>query len=139
MSCSRELTNWRVVKLFKKKNEVVKPLRFPAGFIVHTEQGYYYVQGNKRLKFISARAADSWHLHVIYCKESDVDVPVKGTLGFRPASVLKDYASHKVYLLEQGKLKQIVEPDFLESIGNPPVIEVNPSEIKYHIERSKNG
>ena len=92
--------------------------RVPSGMIAKTEKGYFYVKGEKRFKFISDRARDSWRLRVIETSElSMFHCKIVGVVGFRDGTLIKDISSGKIYLMVDNKKNQIVDPDDLKFLG----------------------
>lgn len=116
---------------FSKKDSVIDVL-VPSGLIASTEKGFYYVKGNKRFKFVSDRARDSWSLKVVRTTEFAMSsVPVSGLLGFRDGSLLKDVSDGKIYLISDNKRRHIASPDVFLWAGND-IIEVGEKEISIH-------
>lgn len=127
-----------MISLFKKKQtkNTYTPI-VPSGLIAHTEKGYFYVKGNKRFKFISDRAMNSWSLPIVDTKELMMsEYPISGVVGFRDGSLLKDISDGKIYLVSDNKRRHVVEPDILEWI-NTPVIQAGQKEIFVHAEGDK--
>jgi len=129
--------------MFRKKTQQSNytppvPHLYPVGMIVETEHYYFYIKAkDKALRLISARAMESWKSHVIQTSAINFDVPVVGSLGFRPGSVMRNFADGKIYVLNAGSLTLIDDPDTLDSIGNPEIIEVSQEEIDYQERVSK--
>lgn len=127
-----------MISLFKKKQtkNTYTPI-VPSGLIAHTEKGYFYVKGNKRFKFISDRAMNSWSLPIVDTKELMMsEYPISGVIGFRDGSLLKDISDGKIYLVSDNKRRHVVEPDVLEWI-NTPIIQAGQKEIFVHAEGDK--
>lgn len=117
--------------LKKKPSKTFTPV-VPSGLIAHTEKGYFYVKGNKRFKFVSNRARNSWNLPIINTVEAVlVGYPIAGLLGFRDGSLLKDISDGKMYLVSDNKRRHITDPDVLAWL-NCEVIEVGEKEISIH-------
>jgi len=92
--------------------------RVPSGMIAKTEKGYFYVKGEKRFKFISDRARDSWRLRVVETSELAMSYSkIVGIVGFRDGTLIKDISNGKIYLIVDNKRKQIVDPDDLKVLG----------------------
>jgi hypothetical protein len=124
-----------MISLFKKKqtNKTYNPV-VPSGLIAHTEKGYFYIKGNKRFKFVSDRAMNSWSLPIIVTIESKVvNFAMNGTLGFRDGTLVKDISDGKIYLISDNKRRHVVDPDVLEWI-NSDILEVGQKEILVHEE-----
>lgn len=92
--------------------------RVPSGMIAQTEKGYFYVKGEKRFKFISDRARDSWELRNVETSELAMShCKVVGIVGFRDGTLIKDISNGKIYLIVDNKKKQVVDPDDLKVLG----------------------
>jgi hypothetical protein len=127
-----------MISLFKKKqtNKTYNPI-VPSGLIAHTEKGYFYIKGNKRFRFISDRAMNTWNLPIVYTKELMMaNYPISGVLGFRDGSLVKDISDGKIYLISDNKRRHIIEPDVLEWIGSD-IIKAGQKEIFVHAEGDK--
>ena len=125
-----------ILKVFRSQKKIIKvydPV-VPSGLIAHTEKGYFYVKGNKRFRFVSERAMNTWGLPIISTREVIMSkYPVNGVLGFRDGSVVKDISDSKIYLISDSKRRHITEPDVLEWI-NATIIEAAQKEIFVHPE-----
>lgn len=95
---------------------------YPAGTFIHTEKGWYYVfNETKRLPIITDRVLNSWSPPVVVeTQESNpavqklkVGIPLK----FRNGSLLYSHASGRMYLISQGKLRHITNPDVVLALG----------------------
>jgi len=90
----------------------------PGGLIAHTEKGDFLVKGNKRFKFISDRARDSWMLRIVETDELAMqNIKVAGIIGFRDGTIIRDISSHKIYLISEYKKRHITSPDIIKSLG----------------------
>jgi len=90
----------------------------PGGLIARTEKGDFLVKGNKRFKFISARARDSWMLRIVETDELAMqNIKVAGIIGFRDGTLIRDISSHKIYLISEYKKRHITNPDVIKSLG----------------------
>jgi hypothetical protein len=128
----------QMLKLRKQKqtNKTYTPV-VPSGLIASTEKGYYYVKGNKRFKFVSDRAMNSWNLPIVYTKELMMtNHIVSGVVGFRDGALVQDISDGKIYLISDNKRRHVVEPDVLEWI-NVPIIKAGQKEIFVHSEGDK--
>ena len=102
--------------MFKKQINVSP--RIPSGMIAHTEKGYFYVKGEKRFRFVSERARESWNLRTVKTSESAMnDCKVVGVIGFRDGSLIRDISSGKIYLIIDNKKSLITNPDIIKSLG----------------------
>jgi len=122
-------------KIFKKKiqEKTYNPV-VPSGLIACTENGYFYIKGLKKFKFISERAVGSWNLPVVYTSEDKLNgFKLYGTLGFRDGTLIKDISDGKIYLVSDSKRRHIVDPDVLEWL-NADIITASQKEVMIHEE-----
>lgn len=92
--------------------------RVPSGMVAHTEKGYFYIKGEKRFRFISDRARDSWRLHVVPTTEAAMsDCKIVGIVGFRDGTLIRDISTSKYYLIIDSKKCLVVDPDYLRGLG----------------------
>ena len=126
-----------ILKAFQKSP--TKPLQthnpvVPSGLIAHTQNGYYYIKGSKRFKFVSDRAMKSWVLPVIKTTEDKISkFAISGTLGFRDGTLIQDVSDGKIYLISDSKRRHVVEPDVLEWLDSE-IIKAGQKEIFVHAE-----
>lgn len=86
--------------------------------IARTEKGDFYVKGEKRFRFISDRARDSWKLHIVLTSESAMsDCKVVGIVGFRDGTLIRDVTTSKMYVVVDSKKCLVVDPDQLLALG----------------------
>ena len=92
--------------------------RVPSGMIAKTEKGYFYVKGEKRFRFISDRARDSWNLRIVLTSElAMTNIKVVGIVGFRDGTLIRDISNGKIYLIVDNKRSLITDPDDLKLLG----------------------
>ena len=109
----------------------------PSGLIAKTESGHFYIKGNKKFKFISERARDSWHLPIIKTKDSVMsDYKMSGILGFRDGTLVKDISDGKIYLISDAKRRHVIDPDVLQWI-EVKIIKIGQKELFVHLEGEK--
>ena len=112
---------------------------YPPGSFIHTEKGWYYIFNDvKRLPINTRRILDSWNPHRVIETSEDhpavkrlrVGVPLK----FRNGSLLCSQASGRIYLIVQGELRQVTNPDILNALGYQTwdVVTVSLDEINLH-------
>jgi len=86
--------------------------------IAHTEKGYFYLKGEKRFKFISDRARETWKLHAVETSETVMaSIPIVGVVGFRDGTLIKDISTRKIYLIVDNKKSLVTDPDYLFDLG----------------------
>jgi len=92
--------------------------KVPSGMIAKTEKGYFYVKGEKRFRFISDRARNSWGLRIVETSESAMsNKKVVGIVGFRDGTLIRDISNGKIYLIVDNKRSLITDPDDLKFLG----------------------
>lgn len=107
----------------------------PGGLIAKTEKGYFLVKGNKRFKFVSDRARNSWKMKTIETDELAMSgLKVAGVIGFRDGTLIRDISTHKIYLISDYKKRLVVSPDILKSLGfkSKDVLLVSSKEASIH-------
>lgn len=107
--------------MFKKKSSKAKFLRtdFPQGAVVHTESGYYFINGKTKKPIRNKRVLDSWSFPLIIESQdlalrSFITAP---PLGYRDGTLIRDISDGKVYLISRQLRRQIVDPSALEMLG----------------------
>lgn len=109
----------------------------PSGLIAKTEKGYFYVKGDKRYKFVSTRAVNSWGLKQINTTESLIkNIKICGILGFRDGTIIRDISNQKIYLISDNKKRNISDPDFFKTFDykKEEIILVSSKEAACHKE-----
>lgn len=92
--------------------------RVPSGMVAKTEKGYFYVKGDKRFRFISDRARESWNLKIVETTElAMTDCKVSGMIGFRDGTMIRDISTGLIYLITNNKRSLIVDPDDIKALG----------------------
>lgn len=133
---------FRRTKTLPQKSEVnlpTGPVEYPAGIAVRSPSGDYFInKDGKRYRIPTQRVFDSWKFPLVV-KTSDEalsNYPVAVTkLGFRDGSLLNNIADGKLYLVSEGKLRHIVNPDFFGKVGLEPsdAVVVSDAEINSNI------
>ena len=86
--------------------------------VAKTEKGYFYVKGDKRFRFISDRARESWNLKIVETTElAMTDCKVSGMIGFRDGTMIRDISTGLIYLITNNKRSLIVDPDDIKALG----------------------
>lgn len=112
---------------------------YPPGTFIRTEVNTYYVLNeSKRLPVNTDRILDSWNPNKVVETREDhpavkrlkVGVPLK----FRNGSLLYSHASGRMYLIVNGKLRHITNPDILDALGyhRSEAVWVSLDEINLH-------
>lgn len=109
-------------KRSRQRNPDFEISAYPPGSFIKTEKGYFYVLNeSKRLPIVTRRLLDSWKPHrVIETSENHPAVKRLGVgvpLKFRNGSLLLSQASGRMYLIVQGRLAHVTNPDVLEALG----------------------
>jgi len=93
----------------------------------------------KRARFTTDRALASWSpITIADAKESDIAVKrlrvSLGSMKFRNGSLLFSQATGRMYLVSEGKLRHITNPDVLAALGftRSDAVWVSKSEINLH-------
>jgi len=103
--------------MLRRRKQISNPT-VPGGLIARTEKGDFLVKGDKRFKFISDRARDSWKLKIIETDELAMqNIKIAGVIGFRDGTLIRDISSHKIYLISDYKKRHVVAPDFFKNLG----------------------
>jgi hypothetical protein len=103
--------------MLRRRKQISNPT-VPGGLIARTEKGDFFVKGDKRFKFISNRARDSWKLKIIETDELAMQsIKIAGVIGFRDGTLIRDISSHKIYLISDYKKRHVVAPDIFKSLG----------------------
>jgi hypothetical protein len=103
--------------MLRRRKQISNPT-VPGGLIARTEKGDFFVKGDKRFKFISNRARDSWKLKIIETNELAMqNIKIAGVIGFRDGTLIRDISSHKIYLISDYKKRHVVAPDIFKSLG----------------------
>lgn len=127
--------------MFRKKSSTPKSsaTEYPAGVFLHTEKGFFYVFGpGRRYRFLTKRVLDSWApQRVIECAESDaavVKLKIISKMKFRNGSLLRSTIDGKIYLVSEGKLRHITNPDIFGQLAMDPyqAVWVSKDELNLH-------
>lgn len=129
----------RLRKLKPKSQPSYQIERYPAGTYVQTERGYFYILSDKkRLPISTKRCLDSWNpIRLVQSSEDHraissliIGLPLK----FRNGSLLYSQASGKMYLISQGALRHVTNPDVLSALGfrGREAVAVSLDEINLH-------
>lgn len=124
----------------KKTQQQSKITKYPIGTFIRTESGVFFVLSEtKRARFTTDRALASWSpITIADAKESDIAVKrlrvSLGSMKFRNGSLLFSQATGRMYLVSEGKLRHITNPDVLAALGftRSDAVWVSKSEINLH-------
>jgi hypothetical protein len=107
--------------MFKRKTTLPnKPVEYPSGSFIKTEKGYYYiVNASKRYRITSERILRSWNPQrvILTTEAACVKYRVAAKLKYRNGSLIYNFANAKLYLISEGKRRQVMSPDVLRRIG----------------------
>jgi len=123
-----------ILNKFKKQQPQVLKIskQIPSGLIAQTDQGYFYIKGQKKFKFVSDNAMRSWNLPVIKTTSDILNKYVSaGILGYRDGTLVKDISDGRIYLISDSKRRLIVEPEVFEWLPGD-IKEVGRKEISIH-------
>ena len=115
------------------------PTKYPAGVLVLTETGHFYlIRREGKLRIPSTRILESWDFaRVVHTSEAALSkTPTVGTLGFRDGTLIENMADGKLYLISANLRRQITNPDWwdLLFINSEDVILVSEAETNLHKE-----
>ncbi|NDB81287.1 MAG: hypothetical protein EB127_00850 [Alphaproteobacteria bacterium] len=125
------------MKLKKRQQTSNLSSYVPSGLIAKTEKGYFYIKGNKRFKFISDKAMQTWNLKIVNTTEAYIsNIKICGNLGFRDGTLIKDISSSKIYLISDSKKRHVVDPQVLVDLNysKQDIIMVSQKEAGCHME-----
>lgn len=112
---------------------------YPAGTFIQTEKGYFYVHSaTARYRFITKRSLDSWNPQRIVVTSEDHPavrkLRIMAKMKFRNGSLLYSQPDGKMYLISEGKLRHITNPDVLPalSLERKEAVWVSEDEINLH-------
>lgn len=126
------------MSLFKKTTPTPsEPVMYPSGVFIHTEEGYFFiVSPTKRYRLVSKRVLDSWSpQRVIETSEATVvNYNVVAKLKFRNGSLIHNLADGNIYLISDGKRRQILTSEGISRIGAVPkeIVTVSDEEMNLH-------
>jgi hypothetical protein len=120
-----------------QKTLPTKPLVYPVGSVVRTENGVFYIKNaGTRMRIPSEYVLQSWNFHrVITSNEIALkNYKIMGKLGFRAGSLIHNVADGKVYLVENNELRHIQSPEVFDLIGAvyDDAVTVPDTDIKRH-------
>ena len=99
---------------------------------------YYVHKAGGRAKFIHQRIMDSWKPdRVLQLDEKDECVrclPITSKMRFRSGCLLYSQSSGRLYLVSEGRLRQVMNPDTLGALGlsRNDAVWVSAEEIAIH-------
>lgn len=111
------------------------PEAYPAGTCVRTEKGVFWIKDTSRFRIRTRRVLESWSFQVLDSTEAACQkYPVRGTLGFRDGTLIKNVADGKMYVIAGNKRRHVVSPDFFTRTGfdRGRVVEVSDEEANLH-------
>jgi len=124
--------------MFKKKRieqpkaPVDRPVNWPSGIAVRTNEGIWYIKNQKRMLVFSERALASWGFNVAVGTINSVSRFAKaGVIGFRDGTLIRDVSDGKIYLIADRHRRHVTSPDVLDLLPWPPV-DVSAEEVLIH-------
>jgi len=87
--------------------------------VVHTETGYYFINGTTKKPIKNTRVLDSWSFPlIIESQDLALSKFTKASpLGFRNGTLIRDISGGAVYLISKQLRRKIVDPDALDMLG----------------------
>jgi len=125
--------------MLRKTTNPISPY-VPSGLIAKTEKGFFYIKGQKRFKFISDRAVESWGLKIVHSNEINLSkLTISGQIGFRDGTLIKDVSDSKIYIISDNKKRHVLSPDVFKNLGytRNEIIRVGKQEASFHAEGEK--
>lgn len=122
----------------KKSKESAIPTTktdYPYGVFVVTEAGFFLIRDKCRLRIKSQRAMASWSAPLLASSEDAVrHLPILRTIGFRDGSLVRDFATGKVYLISRNLKRHIKSPDVFDRLGlnKSLIIDASEEEVNIH-------
>jgi hypothetical protein len=107
------------MSIFKKKTKTL-PLQYnyPSGTCIKTESGYYYIKNSTKHPIRNQRILDSWYFKIVAASDQAVKNLITGReLGFRDGSLIRDMKTGTIYLISEGKKRNVTTPDFFDIMG----------------------
>jgi len=110
---------------------------YPSGVFIHTEKGYFFIVNDvKRYRLVSERVVASWRpQRIIETSEATVSkYRIAAKMKFRNGSLIHNLADGKIYLIVDGKRRQMVSPEAFDRIGAKmsEAVTVSKDEIELH-------
>ncbi len=93
------------------------PTKYPAGVLLLTETGKWYLMGKQsKFEINSPRVLESWDFpYTVFTSDVALSkTPTLKVLGFRNGTLIKNIADAKLYLISDSKRRQIQNPDVLD-------------------------
>lgn len=104
--------------MFKRTQKPQTPTEYPTGTVVHTESGWYYINGKFKNQFLNRRVMESWSIRVVETSDVAVSKYLKAKpLGYRDGSLIRDVTDGKIYLVSGKKRRAITSPEVYERLG----------------------
>lgn len=120
----------------KSKNKVLDLIP-PSGIFVQTPDRKIFFSKSGGLFEVSEIHFPSWSARAIPVHPLALrDLPVKGKLGFRDGTLVKDFVGGRIYLISDSKRRLITDPNALDQLGGEWEVQSVPS---WAIELHKEG
>lgn len=105
--------------MFRRPRKTILRTDFPQDVVVHTESGYYFINGTTKKPIKNKRVLDSWSFPLII-ESQDLALSKftkASSLGFRNGTLIRDISGGAVYLISKQLRRKIVDPDALDMLG----------------------
>lgn len=124
--------------MFRKKRPTILRTDFPQGAVVHTESGYYFINGQTIKPLPNKRVLESWSFPLIIESQDLALISYKkaSPLGYRDGTLIRDISGGAVYLISRQHRRKIVDPDAMVMLGKKvsDAIWASHSEVMLHEE-----
>ena len=106
--------------MWKKRSKKTpkSPTEYPTGTVVHTESGWYYINGKFKHKFLNRRVMESWNFRVVESSDVAISKYFKAkALGFRDGTLIRDISDGKIYLIAGKQRRTLASEEAFERLG----------------------
>jgi hypothetical protein len=128
--------------MFKKKSKNTRlDLIPPSGLFVRTPAMKIFFSKAGGLFEVSEIHFPSWNAEALPVLPLALkDLPIKGKLGFRDGTLVKDFVGGRIYLISDSKKRLIADPGALAQLGGEQSVITVPSwAIELHMDGEEIG